>query len=95
MTIHQVRFSKCIHNAHTPTQCAIARWLLAHLSFYARIVNNLVDLVGCDARFGCGGSNIQHFSGQSAHLAHPRDALFIQDLNVVLAHVGISRDAIL
>ena len=65
-----------------------------HISLYARIVDNLVNVICRHAGPGSGRSNIEDFSCQSADFAHARNALFVEHLDVVLADIRVSRYAI-
>lgn len=58
-------------------------------------MNDLVNIVRCHAGLCSGSGNVEDFSGQSADLAHARDGLPIERLNVVLSDKWISRDAVL
>lgn len=54
-----------------------------HVSFYARLVHDLVNVVGRHARHRRSGCNVEHFSGQPAHLAHSLLLLLCQHGNLV------------
>lgn len=56
------------------------------ISLDASLVNNLVDVVGRDARSNRRRSNIENFSGQAANLAHAILSLGVQLLDLVGAN---------
>ena len=61
----------------------IPRTALAYLALHARLVHDLVDVVGCDTGL-CGRSgDVQNLTRQPAHLAHAVLLLFCEDSNLV------------
>lgn len=58
-------------------------WDHTYLALDAGLVDDLVNLVGRDARSQGGGSNVQDFSRQAAHLAHAILGLGVEDLDLV------------
>jgi hypothetical protein len=65
-----------------------------YFSLEASIVNDLVDVVCGHARLCSRSGDVKDFPGQSAHLAHACDSLLVQDLDIVLAYIRISWNAI-
>lgn len=59
---------------------------IAHVSFYAGLVDNLVDLVGRHARLRGRCGDVEYLTRQPAHLPHALLCLCIQNLDPVAAH---------
>ena len=57
----------------------------AYISFYARLVHHLVNMVRRRARLGFPGGNVEHLPRQPAHLAHAILLRLIEDGDLVAA----------
>lgn len=57
--------------------------LATNLSLHAGVVDDLVDVVGRDARNRCRRRNVEDFSGHAADLAHAGLLLLVQDLDLL------------
>lgn len=59
--------------------------LITHVSLKGCLVHDLVDVVGCDARFDFAGCNIQDFTSKFANFAHAVLLRFGENSNLVPA----------
>lgn len=58
----------------------------SYITLYASLVDNLIDIVGCDARFQFTSSSIQNLTSQAAHFAHALLLFLVENGDVVAAN---------
>lgn len=55
----------------------------SYVSFYASVMANLVEVIGCDPGFDFAGNDIQYFARESADFPHCILALLVKNCNFV------------
>lgn len=63
----------------------------SHISFYASLVDDFVNVVGSDSRLEGGSGDVEDFTSQAADLAHALLLCLVQDRDLVTADKDLLR----